>query len=169
MRFEPALTPYLRPETGVGAVMREVSLALVPAAVVYFFFFGFGILFNIALCIAACAGFEALALKLRGEPVATVLSDFSVVLTGVLLAFALPPYLPFWVTLTACAAAVLLAKHAYGGLGFNPFNPAMVGYAFVLIAFPVAMSGYRFQVYRAPPELGADTEAVLAEWLAPAP
>ena len=142
MRFESALSPYLRPQTGVGAVMREVALALVPAAVCYFFFFGFGILFNIALCIAGCAAFEALALKLRGEPVLTVLSDFSVVLTGVLLAFALPPYLPVWVTLTACAAAVLVAKHAYGGLGFNPWNPAMLGYAVALIAFPVAMSSW---------------------------
>ncbi|MEM1440373.1 MAG: RnfABCDGE type electron transport complex subunit D [Pseudomonadota bacterium] len=142
MRFEPALSPYLRPETGVGAVMREVSLALVPAAVIYFFFFGFGILFNIALCIAACVSFEALALKLRGLPVATTLSDCSAILTGVLLAFALPTYLPVWVTITACGAAVLLAKHVYGGIGFNPFNPAMLGYAFVLIAFPVAMSSW---------------------------
>ncbi|MEO0630022.1 MAG: RnfABCDGE type electron transport complex subunit D, partial [Planctomycetota bacterium] len=82
MRFEPALSPYLRPETGVGAVMREVSLALVPAAVMYFFFFGFGILFNIALCIAACVAFEALALRLRGLPVSMALQSLSVAATG---------------------------------------------------------------------------------------
>ncbi|MEN7342161.1 MAG: RnfABCDGE type electron transport complex subunit D, partial [Pseudomonadota bacterium] len=72
----------------------------------------------------------------------------SVVLTGVLLAMALPTYLPIYVTVIACGVAVLLAKHAYGGLGYNPFNPAMVGYAFVLISFPVEMSSWL------PPGLG---------------
>ncbi len=148
MRFEPAMTPYLRPVTGVGAMMREVIFALVPAVVVYFAFFGFGILFNIAVCLLACIGFEALALRLRGQTVANVLSDYSVALTAVLLAFALPPYLPLYITVIACGAAVLLAKHAYGGIGFNTFNPAMVGYAVVLIAFPVEMSSWL------PPRLG---------------
>ncbi|MEM7612405.1 MAG: RnfABCDGE type electron transport complex subunit D [Pseudomonadota bacterium] len=148
MRFEPALTPYLRPVTGVGAMMREVCLSLVPAAALYVAFFGFGIIFNLAVCILACAAFEALALRLRGQAVQPVLNDYSVCLTGVLLAFALPPYVPIYVTLLACAAAVLLAKHAYGGLGFNTFNPAMVGYAVALISFPVEMSTWL------PPQLG---------------
>ena len=148
MRFEAAITPYLRPTTGVGAMMQEVTLSLVPAIVVYFFFFGFGILFNIVLCIVACVAFEALALMLRKQPVASTLGDFSVILTAVLLALALPTYLPIYVTLIACAAAVLLAKHAYGGIGYNPFNPAMVGYAFVLISFPIEMSSWL------PPSLG---------------
>ncbi|MEL6870113.1 MAG: RnfABCDGE type electron transport complex subunit D [Pseudomonadota bacterium] len=148
MRFAPALTPYLRPTVGVGAMMREVCLALIPAIVVYVFFFGWGILFNIAVCIAACTGFEALVLRWRQQPVAAVLGDYSVCLTALLLAFALPPYVPLYVTITACAFAVLVAKHAYGGLGFNTFNPAMVGYAVALISFPVEMSTWL------PPALG---------------
>ncbi|MFK8051978.1 MAG: RnfABCDGE type electron transport complex subunit D [Woeseiaceae bacterium] len=148
MRFEPAITPYLRPTTGVAAMMREVTLSLVPAIVIYFFFFGFGIFFNVVLCVVACVGFEALAVKLRRVPIEDTIGDFSAVLTGVLLALALPTYLPVHITLIACATAILLAKHAYGGLGFNPFNPAMVGYALVLISFPVEMSTWL------PPQLG---------------
>ncbi|MEO0573822.1 MAG: RnfABCDGE type electron transport complex subunit D [Pseudomonadota bacterium] len=148
MRFASALTPYLRPVTGVGAIMREVCLALVPAIVVYVFFFGWGILFNIAVCIVACIGFEALALHWRKQPVASSITDYSVCLTALLLAFALPPYLPLYVTVVACGFSVLVAKHAYGGLGFNTFNPAMVGYAVALVSFPVEMSTWL------PPSLG---------------
>lgn len=140
MQFERPLIPYLRPIIGVGAVMREVCLALVPAVVVYVFFFGWGILANILLCIVACCGFEALALRWRGQPVLPGLTDYSVCLTALLLAFALPPYLPLYVTVVACGFAVLVAKHAYGGLGFNTFNPAMVGYCVALVSFPVEMS-----------------------------
>ena len=148
MRFAPAILPYLRPVTGVGSMMREVCLALLPAAVLYFAFFGFGILFNIALCVLACCATEAAILALRRKPVVPVLGDYSACLTGILLAFALPPYLPIPVTLVACVSAIALAKHAYGGIGFNPFNPAMVGYIVVLVSFPVAMSSWL------PPGLG---------------
>ncbi len=148
MKLARTATPFLKPATGVGAMMREVCLALIPAAILYFLFFGFGILFNIAVCVLACAAFEALALMLRRQPVAVVLSDYSVCLTGVLIAFALPTYLPIYVTLTACVAAVLLGKHVYGGIGYNPFNPAMVGYVVALVSFPIAMSAWL------PPGLG---------------
>lgn len=142
------MMPLLRPNTSVGKMMLEVCLALIPAAVLYFVFFGFGIVFNLVVCVIACAGAEAVAVRLRGQSTQFVLSDYSVCLTGVLLAFALPPYVPIYVTLTACICAVWLAKHAYGGLGFNPFNPAMVGYVVVLVSFPVEMSSWL------PPGLG---------------
>lgn len=150
MQFQTAITPYLRPATGVGQIMRELVLTLVPALIAYVWFFGWGILVNLALCLATCAASEALAIRLRGqERIRTVLSDYSVTVTALLLAFALPPLLPWYVTVFAAAAAVLLAKHAYGGIGFNLFNPAMVGYVVVLIAFPVEMSAWL------PPRMGA--------------
>ncbi|MEL7310946.1 MAG: RnfABCDGE type electron transport complex subunit D [Pseudomonadota bacterium] len=154
MKWSSPTLPFLRPVTGVGAMMREVCFALIPAVILYFVFFGFGILFNLLLCIVLCAGFEALALRLQNQPVNVVLSDYSVCLTGALLALALPPYLPIYVTVFACAFAVLLAKHAYGGIGFNPFNPAMVGYVAALVCFPAEMSTWL------PPGLG-DLDYVL--------
>jgi electron transport complex protein RnfD len=149
MQFQTAITPYLRPAVGVGQIMRELVLTLVPALIVYVWFFGWGILVNLALCLLTCAASEALVVRLRGEArVVTVLSDYSVTVTALLLAFALPPLLPWYVTVTASASAVLIAKHAYGGLGFNIFNPAMVGYVIVLITFPLEMSAWL------PPRMG---------------
>ena len=79
---------------------------------------------------------EALALKLRGRPVGFYLRDYSALVTAFLLGIALPPYSPWWLIAVGIAAAILMAKHLYGGLGYNPFNPAMVGYIVVLISFP---------------------------------
>ncbi|MEM9173541.1 MAG: RnfABCDGE type electron transport complex subunit D [Pseudomonadota bacterium] len=121
-------------------MIREVCLALVPAAIVYTYFFGWGVVFNVAICISACVAFEALALTLKQQAPLPVLADYSACLTGLLLAFALPTYLPIYVTLTACAFAILVAKQAYGGIGFNLFNPAMVGYCAVMVSFPIEMS-----------------------------
>ena len=79
-------------------------------------------------------------LLLRKKPILFYLKDYSALLTAVLLALSLPPYAPYWVTIVATLFAVVIAKHLYGGLGQNPFNPAMIGFALVLISFPVAMT-----------------------------
>jgi Na+-translocating ferredoxin:NAD+ oxidoreductase subunit D len=87
-------------------------------------------------------GCEALALKLRGRPLGFYLKDCSALVTAFLLCIALPPYSPWWLIAIGIASAILLAKHLYGGLGYNPFNPAMVGYVILLISFPVQMTSW---------------------------
>lgn len=115
-------------------------MALLPGFAVQVGFFGFSYVVNAGiLCISAC-GFEALVLKLRNRRCFVVLKDSSALVTAVLLAIALPPFLPIWMYVLAGFIAVVLGKQLYGGLGFNPFNPAMVAYAFLLVSYPVAMT-----------------------------
>jgi electron transport complex protein RnfD len=122
--------------------MRFVLYALVPAAIVHVHFFGTGLLVNAAIATAAALASEALALRMRGVALAPFLTDGSAIVTAVLLAFALPPGAPWWLAASGAACAILIAKHLYGGLGFNLFNPAMVGYAVLLIASPTHMTAW---------------------------
>ncbi len=140
--FEIAPAPHLPARTSVSGMMREVLLALVPAAIAHVYFFGIGLLLNMLVCVTVALASEALALRLRGQPVRAYLSDLSALVTAVLLAFALPPLTPWWVSGCATLFAIVIAKHLYGGVGHNLFNPAMVGYAVALVAFPIYMSGY---------------------------
>ncbi len=121
-------------------VMRSVLIALLPGIVVMSVFFGAGVLLNLATAIVTALLSEALCLKLRHRSIQPRLSDWSVVLTGVLIALSLPQAAPWWLTIAATASAVILGKHLYGGLGQNPVNPAMLGYALILISAPVAMT-----------------------------
>ncbi|MCC7257943.1 MAG: RnfABCDGE type electron transport complex subunit D [Gammaproteobacteria bacterium] len=121
-------------------MMRHVLYALVPAAAAYTYFFGPGLLVNVVIASAAALATEALALRLRGRGARLALSDGSAIVTAVLLAFCLPPLTPWWVTVCGSAFAIGVAKHLYGGLGFNLFNPAMAGYALLLVAFPGYLS-----------------------------
>lgn len=120
--------------------MRQVLYALAPAAVAYAYFFGPGLLINMVIAALTAFATETLALRLRGRPLRLFLSDGSAAVTAVLLAFCLPPLTPWWVTVTAVVFAVGVAKHLYGGLGFNLFNPAMAGYVVALAAFPAEMT-----------------------------
>ncbi|WP_219702890.1 electron transport complex subunit RsxD [Marinomonas lutimaris] len=121
-------------------VMQMVILATIPGIVVQTWLFGWGTLINLMIaCITALLS-EAAILAIRRRSVGFFLKDYSALLTAVLLGVALPPVVPWWVTVTAVAFAIIFAKQLYGGLGNNPFNPAMVGYAIVLVSFPVPMS-----------------------------
>lgn len=136
MRFERTAPPHVRPATSVTRVMGEVLLALVPATLAWAWFFGPGILYNMAVAVAVALACEAGALAMRGRAVGPHLLDLSAVVTAVLLAFCLPPLTPWWITATGAAFAIIFAKQLYGGLGYNPFNPAMAGYVVLLISFP---------------------------------
>jgi Na+-translocating ferredoxin:NAD+ oxidoreductase subunit D len=136
MSFEPTAPPHVRPRNSVRRMMGEVLLALVPATFAWVWFFGPGILYNIAVAAAVALACEAAALALRRRPVKDHLLDLSALVTAVLLAFCLPPLTPWWITATGAAFAILFAKQLYGGLGYNPFNPAMAGYVVLLISFP---------------------------------
>lgn len=140
MRFELTAPPHLRPATNVTRVMGEVLLALVPATIAWVWYFGPGILYNMAVAAAVALACEAGALALRQRPVKRQLQDLSALVTAVLLAFCLPPLTPWWITATGTAFAIVFAKQLYGGLGYNPFNPAMAGYVVLLISFPEQMT-----------------------------
>jgi len=122
--------------------MQQVLLATLPGLLVLTHFFGFGTLVNVLWAAVLAIAFEALALTLRKRPLGFYLSDCSALVTAVLLGIALPPYSPWWLIAVGMASAILLAKHLYGGLGYNPFNPAMVGYVVLLISFPVQMTSW---------------------------
>lgn len=140
MRFELKPPPHARPNTSVPRVMRHVIYALAPAALAHAWFFGWGIFINALIATAAALGAEALMLRLRNRPVKPALKDGTATVTAVLLAFAIPPLAPWWIPVIGAVTAIVLAKHLYGGLGSNLFNPAMVGYAVLLISFPVEMT-----------------------------
>jgi electron transport complex protein RnfD len=105
-------------------------------------FFGWGVISNLLLSLSFALLLEAFMLKLRQRPLLPFLTDYSAVVTGWLLAVALPPYASWWLLLIAMIFAIVIAKHLYGGLGYNPFNPAMVGYAAVLVSFPIEMTSW---------------------------
>ena len=134
--------PYLRQRLDTGQVMRQVVIATLPGMAVMVWFFGHGVLINVMLAVTAALAAEAAVLRLRGRPVARTLGDCSALLTGVLLGLALPPLTPFWMTLLGAALAIVFGKQLYGGIGFNPFNPAMIGYAILLISFPLEMTSW---------------------------
>jgi electron transport complex protein RnfD len=120
--------------------MFQVIYALVPALVAYAWYFGYGILINITLTVTIAVATETLMLMARGQPLNPFLTDGSAVVTAVLLAFCLPPLTPWWLPAIGTAFALIFAKHLYGGLGYNPFNPAMIGYVLLLISFPREMT-----------------------------
>lgn len=126
--------------TGVSDLMCQVLYALVPGTLVYAWLLNAAIFLQIILCSLSCVIAEALILRSRRQPVLARLSDGSAVLAGWLLALAIPPIAPWWIAVIGGLVAMSLGKHLYGGLGHNPFNPAMVGYAFLLVSFPLEMT-----------------------------
>lgn len=131
-------SPHAARVNSVDAVMLQVSLALVPGTLALVWFFGWGVLINMGLAVVFAVGAEALVLKLRGRPVLPAISDYSAVVTALLFALTVPPTLPWWLTLLGILFAIVIVKQLYGGIGYNPFNPAMAGYVFLLISYPVA-------------------------------
>jgi electron transport complex protein RnfD len=139
-RFDVSPAPHVIGGFTVPRVMFQVLLALVPAGIAHVALFGPGLLLQITVAAITALACEALALRWRHREAGPALRDGSVLVTAVLLAFSVTPLLPFWLTALGTASAVLLGKHLFGGLGQNPFNPAMVGYAVLLVSFPVAMT-----------------------------
>ncbi len=137
----PRITsPHAKGSNRTQRVMTLVLAATLPGVVVLTWLYGAGTLINITLACIVALGFEAAVLKLRQRPVQFFLRDGSALVTAVLLALALPPYSPWWLTVIATGCAIVFGKQLYGGLGQNPFNPAMIGYVVVLISFPIEMT-----------------------------
>jgi Na+-translocating ferredoxin:NAD+ oxidoreductase subunit D len=140
MRFDTSPAPHVIGGYTVPRVMFQVLLALAPAAVVHVALFGPGLVLQLAVASVVALLCEAAALRWRRREPAPALRDGSVLVTACLLAISVTPLMPWWLMAFGTAAAVLLGKHAFGGLGQNPFNPAMVGYAILLVSFPVEMT-----------------------------
>jgi len=156
MEFPTQSSPYLPSGNDVGRLMRQVMLGLIPGALCLLWFFGWGVLLNLLVASATAVAAEAAMLKLRGRPVQPVLADGSALLTGLLLGLALPPLAPWWIPFIGAVFAIVVAKQLYGGLGYNPFNPAMVGYVVLIISFPLQMT-----LWSAPRGVGPDMLSLL--------
>lgn len=142
MVFRIASSPYTHNQRQTSRIMLLVLLAAIPGIATQLWFFGWGTLVQIILAVISALSAEALVLKLRNQPIAAILKDNSALLTGLLLAVSIPPLAPWWMVVLGTVFAVIIAKQLYGGLGQNPFNPAMIGYVVLLISFPVQMTNW---------------------------
>lgn len=133
-------SPYVAPSESLKILMLRVIIGLLPGSAAYVWFFGPGLIVNIVLAIIFALAFEAAVLRLRRKPIMPHLSDFSAVVAAWLFALCLPMHSPWWMVALGIGFAMIAGKHLYGGLGFNPFNPAMVGYVVLLISFPREMT-----------------------------
>jgi electron transport complex protein RnfD len=133
-------SPFISTPSSVSQIMLRVLLALIPGIALYVWYFGPAILVSLTLASVTALATEAAMLKLRNRPIKPFLSDNSALLTAWLLALSIPPLAPWWLIVVGTAFAISISKHLYGGLGNNPFNPAMVGYAVLIISFPVYMT-----------------------------
>ncbi|MES9875634.1 MAG: electron transport complex subunit RsxD [Candidatus Sedimenticola sp. PURPLELP] len=142
MQFPTITSPHTGRSNSVSRSMLWVAAALVPGIISMMWYFGWGILINILLAVFTAIACEALAVKLRGRPAMPVISDMSALVTALLFAIAVPPLLPWWLTVLGIAFAILMVKHMYGGIGYNPFNPAMAAYVLLLISYPTDMTAW---------------------------
>ncbi|MDR3353001.1 MAG: RnfABCDGE type electron transport complex subunit D [Zoogloeaceae bacterium] len=138
--MNPVSSPYLHQSNSIARVMRQVCVALLPGIFVFIWQIGLALLVQILVASVAALVFEALALRLRGRPVRPFVTDGSALVTAWLVALTFPPLSPWWLTVTGVFLAIVIAKQVYGGLGQNPFNPAMVAFAGCIVAFPAFMS-----------------------------
>ncbi|SUX85869.1 electron transport complex protein RnfD [Citrobacter koseri] len=142
MVFRIASSPYTHNQRQTSRIMMLVLIAALPGIATQLWFFGWGTLFQIILAAVSALAAEAAVLQLRKQPIAAILKDNSALLTGLLLAVSIPPLAPWWMVVLGTVFAVIIAKQLYGGLGQNPFNPAMIGYVVLLISFPVQMTSW---------------------------
>ncbi|MCW8934088.1 MAG: electron transport complex subunit RsxD [Gammaproteobacteria bacterium] len=159
MQFKTASSPHIPQQNSVQGLMFKVLLAMVPGTIAMIVFFGWGVLINIILASVVALSAEALMLWIRKRPIKPYITDGSAILTACLLVLALPQLAPWWLTVIGTLFAIIVAKHLYGGLGFNPFNPAMVGYIVVIISFPKEMTQW------VPPLLEGYTQLTFTETL----
>jgi electron transport complex protein RnfD len=136
--MELRTSPHIARGVGVEVIMRNVVWALLPAAAMSVYAFGWSALLLIAVTTAAAIGSEYAAARLTGRE--NTLWDYSAAITGLLLGMTLPPAFPLWMGALGGVVAILLGKTLFGGLGYNLFNPALVGRAFLQASFPVAIT-----------------------------
>ena len=133
-----SVSPHVRSAESVDKIMWTVVACLVPPLLLSIFVFGIQVLLITAVSVISCMAVEAVSQKLLGRPV--TVRDGSAALTGMLMAFVIPPGVSFLVPILGAVMAIYIGKHLLGGLGYNIFNPALLGRAFLLATFPVAMT-----------------------------
>lgn len=133
-----SVSPHIRSRTDIQVVMYWVVVALVPSMIWAVYVFGLRALWLTLTSIAAAVAAEAVCQKLRGRPI--TVHDGSAIITGILLAYNVPPGVPFWLVAVGAASGIVVGKQLFGGLGYNPFNPALLGRAFLMASWPVHMT-----------------------------
>ncbi|WP_086983700.1 electron transport complex subunit RsxD [Vibrio aphrogenes] len=142
MPFFIASSPHVRMKRTTSNIMMWVALCLLPAIAVQTYFFGYGVLIQVTFAIFIAWLLEALVMLVRRRPILASLRDHSALVTGMLIAVAIPPLSPWWLLAIGIFFAIVIGKHLYGGLGQNLFNPAMVAYVVLLISFPLQMTSW---------------------------
>ena len=140
-KFFVAASPHVHSPQSTQSLMRDVLIALLPALAVSAWVYGVDVLRVTAIAVVSCVLIEYLIQRFMIGG-ATTIQNLSAVLTGVLLAFNLPADIPWWIIVIGSVVAIGVAKMTFGGLGHNPFNPALVGRVFLLIAYPVQMTSF---------------------------
>ena len=140
-RIFASASPHIHGGESTRRIMGDVVLALLPALAVSTYILGLRVLFITAVAVASCVVFEYLINRLFLKRRSTI-GDLSAVVTGVLLAFNLPVGIPWWIVVIGALVAIGIGKMTFGGLGCNPFNPALTGRIFLLIAYPVQMTDW---------------------------
>ena len=138
-QFTISGSPHVHGEESTKKIMYSVVIAMLPMFLVSIYFFGLNALRVVAISVASCLLIEWLIQKYMIKGPNTI-SDGSALVTGMLLAFNVPANIPWWMLVIGAAVSIGIAKMSFGGLGKNPFNPALVGRVFMLISFPVAMT-----------------------------
>lgn len=137
-------SPHIRANHSVQSIMLDVIIALIPAMIAGVYFFGIQALILIILTVTACIVFEMLWQKMNKQTVTAY--DLSAVVTGILLAFNLPVDVSLYIPIVGALVAIILAKQIFGGLGQNFINPALAARAFLLVAYPNAMTSFSVNV-----------------------
>ena len=137
-----SLSPHAHGTDSVEKNMYGVLIALIPALIASLYFFGLGAAVVLCTSVLACVCFEWLIAKFILKRERTTITDGSAILTGLLLGFNLPSNLPIWIIIIGALVAVGIGKMTFGGLGNNPFNPALVGRCFLLVSFPAQMTSW---------------------------
>lgn len=138
--LEIRTSPHIHSGFSVDSIMFNVVAALLPTTAFAIYAFGLAGLLVLLTAVLTCVATEHLACRIAGRR--STVGDWSIVITGLLLALTLPPALPLWMVAVGGAFSVLIGKAIFGGLGANPFNPALVGRAFLQAAFPVALTSW---------------------------
>lgn len=133
-----SISPHIKSGETTSRIMWTVSFTLLPATVVGAYFFGPRAVLTVILCIVAAVFSEHVFQRIRKKGI--TINDGSAFLTGLLLGMNLPPSVPFYIPIVGSAVAIIIAKQLFGGLGYNIFNPALIGRAFLLISFPKSLT-----------------------------
>ena len=147
--------PHIRDKSSIAKIMHTVNLSLLPAIFASYWFFGFKAIMLILVAIVSSVVTEAAIQKFRNKPVTVY--DGSAILTGILLGMNVPANIPWWIVMLGSFFAIAIAKQAFGGLGFNIFNPALIGRAFMVASWPVEMTS---NAYWTQPGTGKTMDAI---------